>query len=371
MRTLWDYAQEQQSEEGESGLEGSSKELKIEEERQGLLQRVSSFNVNTVRDRVAWILNCYPETRDSDITLQLKYWQVFESDIYSGGAIPPDDLYKLTRLTTLKRARAKIQNEYKLFLATPEVRQRRGKLAEEEKEKALEDKPNYPVFIVYMDDSGKNANHLIVGSVWFLADFMSVYLAVRNLREQEQFDREFHFKKIRRDTLGIYKDVVDVFLKHAHAVSFKLVSVPRAGIPDVTKALTDLYYHTLVRGIEHEHETDRAPLPRKLQVWIDAEEASLDRVRLANLDDRLRQVAKTRFNEELTIDRVAAGESETNLMLQAADLFAGSVNRILNRSGTKVTPKDELAEYFLESVGIDFALPQNDTVGGMSVHISL
>jgi hypothetical protein len=215
MKTLWDYAEEQKSKEEESESEESSKEAKeakVEEERKELLQRVSSFNINTDRDRVAWVLNCYPETRDSDIGLQLKYWEVFESDIYTGGAISPEDLYQLKRLTTLSRVRAKIQNEYKLFIASPEVRQRRGTLAEEEKEKALEDKPNYPVFIVYMDDSGKNANHLIVGSVWFLADFMSVFLAVQNLKKQEQFDREFHFKAIRRDTLGTYIDVIDVFL---------------------------------------------------------------------------------------------------------------------------------------------------------------
>jgi hypothetical protein len=147
--------------------------------------------------------------------------------------------------------------------------------------------------------------------------------------------------------------------------------VPRTGISDVTEALTDLYYHTLVRGIEHEHETGRAPLPRKLQVWIDTEEAGLDRVRLANLDDRLRQVAKTRFNEELIVDRLEAGESKTNLLLQVADLLAGSVNRIVNRSGAKVTPKDEFAEYLLEALGVDLALPRNDTIGDMSVYISL
>ena len=371
MKTLWDYAEEQKSEDEESESERSSKEAKIEEERKELIQRVSSFNISTDRDRVAWLLNCYPETRDSDIALQLKYWETFQSAIYSGGPISPDDLYRLKRLTTLSRARAKIQNEYKLFNASPEVRRKRGTLAEEEKEKALEDKPNYPVFIVYMDDSGKNANHLIVGSVWFLADFMSVFLALQNLKKQKQFNREFHFKAIRSDTLSTYKDVIDVFLKHAHAVSFKLVTVPRTGISDITKALTDLYYHTLVRGIEHEHETDRAPLPRKLQVWIDAEEASLDRVRLANLDDRLRQAAKTRFNEEVIVDGVEAGESKTNLMLQVADLLAGSVNRIVNRSGVGATPKDEFAEYLLRALGVDFALPQNEAMGDMSVYISL
>lgn len=371
MRTLWDYAEEQRSRETDPNLDASSKEQRIEKERLEVLHRVSSFTVNTVRDRVAWILNCFPEARDSDIALQLKYWQMFESDVYRGGAIQPDDLYRLTRLTTLCRARAKIQNEYKLFMASPEVRQRRGTLAEEERERALEDKPTYPVFIVYMDDSGKHSDHLIVGSIWLLTDLWPVFRAIQNLKQQQQFDREFHFKDLRRDTLGIYKDAVDVFLKHAHSVSFKLVTVPRAGISDVTEALTDLYYHTLIRGIEHESETHRAPLPRSLQVWIDAEEASLDRLRLANLDDRLRQVAKTRFDGHLLIDRVEAGNSKTNLMLQVADLLASSVNRILNRSGTKITPKDEFAEYLLGSIGIDFALPQNDTIGDMSVHISL
>jgi hypothetical protein len=369
MKTLWDYAAEQQPEEADS--EEISKEQKLEQEKQELLQRVSSFKVNTVRDRVAWILNCYPETRDSDIGLQLKYWEVFEPNLYSGYSITPDNYHRLTRLTTLCRARAKIQNEYKLFLARPEVRQKRGTLAEEEREKALEDKPAYPMFIVYMDDSGKNANHLIVGSVWFLADFPVVFLALQKLREQRQFDREFHFKKLRRDTLSIYMEAADVFLQHAHAVSFKLINVPRTGIKDTGQALTDLYYHSLIRGIEHENTTKRAPLPRKLQVWIDAEEAGLDRMRLANLDDRLRQAAKSRFDEKLLVDRVEAGESKTNLMLQVADLLAGSVNRILNRSGTKFTPKDEFAEYLLASVGIDLNLPENETMGDMSVHISL
>jgi len=79
MKTLWDYAEEQQPEEADS--EEISKEQKLEQEKQELLQRVSSFQVNTVRDRVAWILNCYPETRDSDTVLQLKYWEVFEPNL--------------------------------------------------------------------------------------------------------------------------------------------------------------------------------------------------------------------------------------------------------------------------------------------------
>jgi hypothetical protein len=41
--------------------------------------------------KAAWILNNYPETRDSDIKLQLAYWREFEG--YNGGAIYPEDLF--------------------------------------------------------------------------------------------------------------------------------------------------------------------------------------------------------------------------------------------------------------------------------------
>ncbi len=135
----------------------------IEKERQEILESVSSYKTDTIRDRVAWILNHFPESRDSDITLQLKFWETFEPHIFKGSSINPNDLYELTRLTSITRARQTIQNDYNLFLASPEVRERRGTMSEEEKEKIISSKPSYPIFTVYMDDSGKNAKHLIIG----------------------------------------------------------------------------------------------------------------------------------------------------------------------------------------------------------------
>ena len=107
-------------------------------------------------------------------------------------------MYKLTPLTTLTRARAKIQNEYKLFVATPEVREKRGKLSEEEKQKAIQDKPNYPIFTVYMDDSGKNAGF---SSLWLdsVEDKQRSYNIAANLKiDYEESDFEsMHIELIR------------------------------------------------------------------------------------------------------------------------------------------------------------------------------
>ena len=365
MKTLWDYAEENKPE------KSTSSEDELEKERQEILERVSSHSVDTIRDKVAWVLNHFPETRDSDITLQLIFWETFDSDIYNGGPIIPKDYYRLTRLTTISRARAKLQNEYRLFLASPEVRERRGTISEEEKQKAIEDKPKYPVFTVYMDDSGKNAQNLIIGSIWFLSDYLTVHKAIFDIRERARFTGEFHFKNMKRDDLPIYKEVVDVFWQHSNTVGFKLISVPRAGIGKAKEAFTDLYYHLLLEGIEHQQETNRAPLPRTLQVWIDSEETSLDKLRIANLDDRLRQASRSRFEGKLAIDSLHSVDSKNNILMQIADLFTGSANRVLNLSGTTHNHKDEFAVYFLSRFNIDLSLSENDKIGDIAVHITV
>ena len=113
------------------------KQIKTEAEIQQLLSNLSSATINTLRDKVAWVLNHYPETRESDISLLLKFWELFEAGIYNGNYIKAEDLYKLTRLTSISRERARIQNTYKLFVASSEIRLRRGTLSDEEKQKAI------------------------------------------------------------------------------------------------------------------------------------------------------------------------------------------------------------------------------------------
>ncbi len=146
----------------------AAREKKIEEERQVLLTQVGSSNVSTLRQRVVWLLNRYPSTRNSDIVLQLRYWETFEGETFHGSYIAAEDYPHLTRLTSIARELARIQNQYKLFLADPEVREHRGTLSEDERETARTT-PDHPVYAVFLDESGKTSSHLIVGSLWFLS----------------------------------------------------------------------------------------------------------------------------------------------------------------------------------------------------------
>ena len=69
---------------------GIEKRFALEAERQAILASIAAARPTTVTERVAWVLNNYPDTRNSDIGLMLQYWTLFTS--YAGGSISPDDL---------------------------------------------------------------------------------------------------------------------------------------------------------------------------------------------------------------------------------------------------------------------------------------
>ena len=305
--------------------------------------------------------------------MQLIYWRLFDSDIYSGGPIDPDDLYRLTKSGSLQRARAKIQNTYRLFQASPRVRRQRGMLEELEKEKAVEQRPSYEIFAVYADESGKTQDNLVVGSVWFLhgPETATMTRKVEEAKKRRSFDGELHFKKISRSNLPVYMEAANILAANSSTVSIKAISVERKGIARVNDALTDLYYLLLVNGIEHEHETGRGPLPRMLQLWKDAEESGSDRLLLENVRDRITQASKARFDDELKIDHFEAVGSEALVLIQLADLLTSSISRVLNTAGDRNSPKDQFANHLLELLGMPNGPSEEKVLGDMTYYMSL
>ena len=353
--------------------EDASKAAKLEEARTKVLQSVASARLDTLQERVAWILNHYPDTRDSDIALQLEYWTHFDSNIYNGQYITPDDLYQLTRSPSLQRARAKIQNTYKLFQASPKVRRQRGKFEESEKEKAVEQRPSYPIFAVYADESGKTDPYLVVGSLWFLhgPETATLTLEIEEWKKRRSFEGELHFKRINKSKLSLYKEVADMLAAKSSTISFKTISVKRAGIAKTNDALIDLYYLLLLYGANHEHETGRGELPRGLQLWKDAEESGFDTLLLENVHDRIMQAGRSRFDGKLQADHFEAVSSRNLTLIQLADLFTSSVSRVLNATGERKNHKDEFADYLLKVVGMPGGPAQTKIIGDVTYHLSL
>ncbi|QBY56058.1 hypothetical protein [Cupriavidus oxalaticus] len=144
------------------------KRLKLENEKKSLLASLAGGDFSDQRTRVAMILNLYPQSRNSDVVLALKYWETFNADVYNPAGILPADLFKLERIPLLARARAKIQNEYGLFQADDGVRKRRKNREEEMFAAVINDVAPTPTMNVYADETGKTAAYVIVGAVWVL-----------------------------------------------------------------------------------------------------------------------------------------------------------------------------------------------------------
>lgn len=335
-----------------------AKEQKNERDREILLNKLAESNLDGLREKVAFILNHYPDARNSDNNLTWRFWKVFEPEHAGSGTIDEGRMQKLTKITSLTRARAKIQNEYKLFLADVEIRNRRMDREEDEKNKQLADKPpDIPEISFYIDESSKNGKYVIVGGLCSPGDVQS-YKLLTNLTQwkvKKGISYEFHFTKLTRQRLEEYKEFFTVALSHFDTFSFKAVALERTGTHGTSnKIIRDLHYHLVHAGIKHEVETKRLTLPRCINIYKDKEDGT-DKLEMANLEHDLKSSFSKHFNDESTLKRLEAIESADNFYIQLSDLFIGSVARILNKeeNSSQLNQKDALADHIISLLRLD------------------
>ena len=339
-------------------------EEKLKKEREEKrLENISRIheNMNTgnfarLIDKVAFILNYYPNSRNSDVELAYSFWNYFENDIYNDGNINKFKMFNLTKLTSLTRARAKIQNEYKIFLADPEIRKYRRKLRDAFSDESIHDKPHDFSYQVYADESGKNEQYLIVGSIWLFSFGPTLLKKQQDLfqwKKENNINYEFHFKDLRNNTLNNYKRFVEKFIALNPDIGFKAIAVERKGISDIYNAIADLTTHLMFQGVNQEHKSGRAPLPRNIMLTVDKEEVGKDLIKMENIKERLR----AQNIEGLKLLNFTPEDSFKNEFLQMTDLLTASLNRLINFPG-KQTVKDEFATHLLKLLNVNLGIFQ-------------
>ncbi|MEZ0484323.1 DUF3800 domain-containing protein [Fibrella aquatica] len=338
-------------------------------EREKLLNQIASGQIHSSKEKVAYILNLFNEARNSDIDLAWEYWRIFEPKLFNGGHIDREGLRSLTKITSLARMRAKIQNEYDLYLANEDVRKFRGVLKEDIKQASVADKPSkLKPYYVYIDEAGKTQRYLSVGSIWLL-DIGAYNLAsiaeLGKWKEERSVNYEFHFSSFNdKKRIEVYKEFCLKFFSLFPTLGYKVIVIDKSGFSDINSVLTDLTYHLLARGVHHEHESGRAPLPRKLQVYLDNESEGSDNLKLENIRERLtgQNIAG------LYLDSFEAVSSENNFFIQMTDLVTGSVNRKINTPDGN-NHKDELANFLLDILDLDVSKinTQNDNADNAEV----
>ena len=352
----------------------AEKAAQLAEKKAKLERKVGTRQFDTLEARVAYVLAQFPETRNSDITLLIKYWKIFERDKVPGTVIDFQTLYEVERLTSISRARATIQNDFKLYLATSEdVARKRQQLQEEHREKRKPIKEDVPPVAIYVDDSGKNQHHFVVGSAWILVptEEYRLYKEMNEWKEKIGFKFELKFNNISKTNKDQYFDFIKKFLVHEGVLGFKAIAMQSSGIADDGAAFADLFYFLIRRGIEHEDATGRAPLPRRITFIKDEEEKGYDDRLIALMVDRMQNVSKSVFDGRLIIESAYSEKSKGSIFLQIADLYTGCINRILNDPAPEKGWKDEFAEEVLTMLGLTNGLDKIDKLNDRAVHLSL
>lgn len=219
---------------------------------------------------------------------------------------------------------------------------------------------SYPVFSVFADESGKTkGDYLIIGSIWFTdsAAEIRTIQKIRAWKNSAGIKNEFHYSKMEPNQFEQYKSFFDLVLDDNHAIAFKAAIVNKSGTKNTHNALFHLTLYLLREGVLHEDYTGNAKLPRRIEVSFDSENIEADRLRLSTIKSLLH----TDINQEsrkLRCESFEPVDSDHNYLIQAADLFAASLNRRLNERPDKKNHKDALSDHIFMQLGMrDYDVP--------------
>lgn len=310
--------------------------------------------LTTRKAQVAYILNRFPSTRNSDKELWLKHIEIFHDVNPDEALLAVAGREDLTSQNTVSRARAELQNRYRLYLPTrPEVifhRQRKRKAYEASFLHLDEmDDESFTETYLYCDESGVTDRYLIFGFFLFLSgrehfEFIQKLLASPT-RDGSNKRPYYHFKELRPRLLEQYLAFVETAIErpsaraHLHIFDLHDVSGPQT---QVLARTLDVATVTTVRSL-----LNKGVIDEKHRIKL-IPDNSQDQLFYREVENRL----EPQFVERrLSLLGVEPTSSNVSYPTQVADILCSSVGRRLNSPNKHA--KDELAAKVLDRLGIE------------------
>jgi Phage integrase family len=132
--------------------------------RQKMLADIANSYLATSEQRVAHILQKFPETRDSDTALCIRYWKMFQADVLERWqTLELEVLYELDRIETIGRLRRMIQNQLRLFRGVAETQRGREAMQSEFHEYIASHRDSLPEVRFYLDETGNEGHKTYTG----------------------------------------------------------------------------------------------------------------------------------------------------------------------------------------------------------------
>ena len=327
----------------------------LAERRAELLANIAHSQLSTYEQRVARILQRYPETRDSDIALCLRYWRTFQADVIEQWKpLELEVLFELDRMDTLGRTRRFVQNDLRLFRGMEDTRKAREAMQRELHEYLAAHRDTLPEIRFYLDETGNEGdkNYTGVAGVCVInwKQYEKHHAAIKQWREKQGWTETIHFAETGADKVDRAVSLLQQLGQRRSGVLFLGYSIASRG--RTQEAMFSLFIQLVVDSLKHLHELGCLSENRSVRVIKEAD-PGFDSIYLDTMTTRLSEAVALEFPGLLAVSPVEAVTKGRNVILECADLIAGGMQR--RALGKGRNPKDKLAEAVINVTGLEDA----------------
>lgn len=323
------------------------------ERRQKMLADIANSYLSSREQRVAHILQRFPETRDSDTALCIRYWNMFQADVLERWRpLELEVLFELDRIETIGRVRRMIQNDLRLFRGVEDTRRAREAMQAEFHEYIAAHRDSLPEVRFYLDETGNEGEKAYMGIAGVCIinwkQFEKHHAALEQWRSNRGWPETIHFSETGADKVDRAVSLLQQLQSRRSGVLFLGYSLASRG--RTSNDLLSLFIQLVVDSLKHLRECGCLTENRSVRVIKEAD-PGFDSFYLRKMTKELDEMVALEFPGELTVLPVEAVTKGRTVLLECADLIAGGMQRRALFKGRN--PKDRLAEAVINVTGFE------------------
>jgi hypothetical protein len=336
-----------------SGQQSPSISPDLIERRQKMLADIANSYLATREQRVAHLLQKFPETRDSDTALCIKYWKMYQADVLERWQpLELEVLFELDRIETIGRVRRMIQNDLHLFRGVEETRSARVAMQREFHEYIAAHRGSLPEVRFYLDETGNDGHTTYTGVAGICIinwkQFEKHHAALELWRSKVGWPETVHFSDTSEQNIGRAVSLLRQLKLRRYGILFLGYSLLSRG--RTHEDMYSLFIQLVVDSLKYLGECKCLSDNRSIRVIKEAD-SGFDKVFLQKMTKQLGEMVALEFPGQLNVLPVEAVPKGRTVLLECADLIAGGMQRRALRKGRN--PKDRLAEAVMNVTGFE------------------
>jgi hypothetical protein len=321
--------------------------------RSALLEALDGNRFAALDERVGLVLKDFPETRDSDTELVLRFWQRFESETLRAW-IPNrslDVLHDLERVDSITRSRRRIQNDLHLFEPTEWTKAQRQENQRDFLQYLSYQRDSDPELRFYLDETGSHGGEFVgVGGICIIdwGTFEPHFAAMQAWRKDQGWPHALHFADLRDEDADKYISLLRQVLGRKAVVLFVAHGLPERAVKH--ESLFLLFVHLVLDSLEMVARLGCLQQPRAVRV-IKEQDTGFDRVKLDRLEELLAQQIVHEFPGRAYLRKVESVAKGSDVLIECADVIASAVRRRLLYDTTHA--KDLVSATVMKETGLE------------------